>query len=233
MFNKTADLYDQIYSFKDYEKESLEITDLIQSLKPNCQSILDLGCGTAEHHKYLKQDFQIDGLDINKDFILVAQQKNPEGAFHFADMTDFELGKTYDAIICLFSSIGYVKTIDRLASTLQCIRRHLNPGGLVIIEPWLTPETWYDGKLHMLTYNTDDIKICRMNQSQTRGILSIIHFHYLVGTSDTGVSHFEEIHELALFTKQEMIDAFQQAGFKVRYDAQGITGRGIYSAFLS
>jgi hypothetical protein len=36
-------------------------------------------------------------------------------------------------VACLFSSMGYVRTnLDR---TLACIARHLNPGGLVLIEP--------------------------------------------------------------------------------------------------
>ena len=30
-------------------------------------------------------------------------------------MTAFDLGKTFDLVTCLFSSIGYVKTLENLA----------------------------------------------------------------------------------------------------------------------
>ena len=80
----------------------------------------------------------------------------------------------------------------------------------------------------MLTYDRDDIKICRMNLSETNGRLSIVNFHYLLGTPDNGVRHFEERHEFALFSQDEMREAFEEAGFEVSYDEKGLIGRGMY-----
>ncbi|MBL7792784.1 MAG: class I SAM-dependent methyltransferase [Saprospiraceae bacterium] len=228
MFTESAAFYDLVYSFKDYQKEAEEITAIIKAKKPDCKTILDIGCGTAEHHKYLKNAFQIDGLDINGDFIQSAKAKNQSGTYHLADMTDFNLNKKYDIITCLFSSIGYVKTFENLTSALKCFNTHLHDNGLAIVEPWLTPDNWYKGKLHMLTYDKDDIKICRMNLSESEGNLSIINFHYLLGTLDKGVSHFEERHELALFSKEEMKNAFKAANFEVTHDEHGLIGRGMY-----
>ena len=228
MFTKSSDIYDLIYSFKDYKKESEQLINLIKLNNPDSKTILDICCGTAEHHKYLKSEFLIDGLDISREFINLAKVKNPAGTYHIADMTEFKLGKQYDTLICLFSSIGYVKTFDKLISTLKCFYQHLNNNGLVIVEPWLTPENWHKGKLHMLTYDKDNVKICRMNQSNTEGNLSIVNFHYLFGTPEKGVNHFEERHELALFTKEEMEKAFKEANLEVTFDELGITGRGLY-----
>lgn len=228
MFTESAYLYDLVYSFKDYKKESETIKNAIKSKKPDCQTILDVGCGTAEHHKYLSDDFVIDGLDLNEDFIKLAKIKNPNGSYHNSDMADFSLNKKYDVISCLFSSIGYVKTFDKLLSTLKCFKQHLNPDGLVIVEPWFTPDQWYVGKVHLLTHEKDDIKICRMNRSEAIGNLSIINFHYLLGTTENGVRHFEERHELAMFTKDEMKKAFEENNFEVIYDEYGLIGRGMY-----
>ena len=81
----------------------------------------------------------------------------------------------------------------------------------------------------MLTADTPDGKVCRMNLSAKKGSLSIIDFHYLVG-SKSGIIHFTERHELGLFTVEEMKNAFKQVGLKVKYDPEGLTGRGLYIA---
>jgi hypothetical protein len=52
-------------------------------------------------------------------------------------------------------------------------------------------------------------------------------FHYLVGTVK-GVEHFTELHEFALFTDDEVRDAFASADIEVSYDATGLMGRGLY-----
>ena len=50
MFAQTADLYDAIYSFKDYNREADQIHALIQQHKtaPD-DGLLDIACGTGKH----------------------------------------------------------------------------------------------------------------------------------------------------------------------------------------
>ncbi len=230
MFSETAHWYDAIYSFKNYRQESEDLINLLKMENPTAMSLLDVACGTAEHDKYLSRIYDVNGLDINADFIEIASQKNPKGQYFIADMTNFRFSQKFDIIICLFSSIGYVKTLDSLIKTLQCFKRHLAAGGIAVVEPWFTPEQWItDGTVHMFTGETAEGKICRMNKSERRGSLSIIDFHYLVGTNN-GIRHFTERNELGLFSIEEMKKAFKNAGLNVKYDKKGFTGRGIYIA---
>ena len=233
MFTESAELYDQIYSFKDYETESRAIASEILSRRPDCRTILDVGCGTGEHHRYLAGQFQIDGLDLDASLIDLARSKNQAGEYYVADMADFSLGRKYDAVICLFSSIAYVKTPASLAAATACFREHLNSGGIAMVEPWMTPDNWHDGRLHSLNVNRDDLKVCRMNVSASDGRVSILDFHYLIGTPDSGVRYLTERHELGLFTVDEMKNAFEQNGFDVTYDPEGLTGRGMYFGIAS
>lgn len=232
MFAESSELYDLIYSFKDYAKESKEIYEMVRKYKPRANEVLDIGCGTGEHHKYLKDVYSLTGLDINPNFIEMARQKVPNAAYEVGDMRAFDLGKKFEVILCLFSSIAYIQNYEELISTLKTFRSHLQADGLLIIEPWISPENWYEGKLHMLTYENDDVKICRMNQSGREGEHSIINFHYLIGTEEEGVRHFEERHELLLLTVEQMKAAFVEAGFIVDHDPRGLIGRGMYFAQL-
>ncbi len=228
MFTNSSDIYDLVYSFKDYEKESADIIQVIKSARPECKSILDIGCGTSEHHKYLSNHFFIDGIDLNEEFIVTSKQKNPSGHYSIENMKQFELNKQYDAIICLFSSIGYLQTIDEIISALKCFNKHLKPNGLLIVEPWFSKDNWHKGKINMVASDKEDIKICRMNRSYLSGNFSILNFHYLVGTMDKGVQHFQEEHKLRLTSKEEMFNAFKLADFDVTFDEKGLIGRGMY-----
>ena len=229
MFTHSAHLYDIIYSFKDYEGEADAIREFIYEHHPHAKSILDIACGTGSHHIFLKDHFAIEGLDLDANLLKMAKEKNQKLSYHHANMKDFSLGKTFDVITCLFSSIGYLRSVEEIIECLRGFSKHLNKDGLIIIEPWITPENWYAGSLHMLTHEIEGMKVCRMNQSATKGNFSFMHMHYLVGTEE-GVQHFEEDHEMLLLPQKDMMKAFRTADLKVAYRSEGLTGRGIYLA---
>jgi ubiquinone/menaquinone biosynthesis C-methylase UbiE len=230
MFTRSAELYDLIYSFKDYKGEASKIRDLIRSEHPQARTILDVACGTGEHARLLADDFSVDGIDLDSNLVTIARGKGPSGQFFVGNMCSFELQEKYDVVQCLFSSIGYLTKPEDVVSALRCFAKHLNPGGVIIVEPWLTPECYTAGIPHMAPpIDRPDIKIARMNVSEREGNLSRLRFHYLLARSQ-GVEYFQEDHELALYSVQEMLRFFREAGLKATHDPEGIFGRGMYIA---
>lgn len=224
----TSELYDLVYSFKNYEKESNEITAALKELAPNCKAILDVGCGTAEHHKYLVNTYNMAGIDIKAEYIETASKKNPTGQYFVEDMVNFDLNQTYDVILCLFSAIGYAKTYESLVSALKCFHQHLKDDGVLIVEPWITKEKIIGGKVDIRTFENETYKICRMNDLIVEGTVSTLNFHFLVGKQNEEVAYIKEVHELGLYSVEEMKQAFHDAGFKVEYEKNGLIGRGLY-----
>ncbi len=105
MFSKSAALYDRIYgSFKDYSSECRSIHSLIQNEHRNAQTLLDVACGTGEHARILRNQYEydVDGIDLDDDLISIAISKNPFGTFHRCDMIDFDLGKNL-MWLCVYS----------------------------------------------------------------------------------------------------------------------------------
>ena len=229
MFSKTARYYDKIYAFKDYHAETQYLMAVIhQNLRSGGNRLLDVACGTGCHIEHLKQHFpDVEGLDISEDLLELARQRNPDVLFHRADMIHFALGRQFDAVTCLFSSIGYVRTIENLGRAIDCMAQHVRPGGVVLVEPWFTPDTWCPGTVHAQFIDEPDLKIARVNTSFSKGQLSYFDLHYLIGTPE-GTVHFAERHELGLFAQNEMEAAFRAAGLEVSYDKEGLTGRGLY-----
>jgi SAM-dependent methyltransferase len=227
MFVESAELYDAIYHFKDYPRECQRLHAIISKAVPDARTILDVACGTGEHAKFLKEHHAIDGVDINQNYLLAARLKNPSGTYSCADMTELDLGRTYDVVTCLFSAIGNVKTIERLESAVDHMARHVKPGGVLIVEPWFSPDQWNPGQVFIHGGEMPDGKVCRMSLSRREGHLSVLDFHYLHGTRQ-GIIAYSERLELGLFTRTEMTQAFVAAGMDVTYDPDGLMGRGLY-----
>jgi len=228
VFTRSARFYDALYAWKDYAGEAKKLHELIQRHK-RCpgNTLLDVACGTGKHLVHLREHYEVEGLDLDADMLAIARQRLPDVTFHHADMADFDLGRLFDVIVCLFSSIGYVKTVARLERALRCMARHLSPGGLVIIEPWFTPEAYHPGTIHATFVDEPDLKIARINVSEQQDRISVLDFHYLVGTP-ARVEYFTEHHELGLFTQEEYLTAFRTAGLEAFHDPEGLTGRGLY-----
>ena len=198
-----------------------------QYKKSEGTSFLDLACGTGNHIGCLQEKFKMEGLDNSEEMIEIAQKKFPDLRFHLADMVDFEIGHSFDVIACLFSAIGYVVTFPRLIQTLKTIDKHLQPGGMTIIEPWFGPGVLDVGKVHAVFVDEPELKIARMNINRVEENISYLDFHYLVATPK-GIEYFSETHILGIFTDDEYNQAFRYAGLEVFHDPEGLDGRGLY-----
>jgi dihydrofolate reductase len=75
-------------------------------IQQDSRSILDVACGTGLHAVNLSEWFEVDGIDINREFIDIASDRNKEGTFECHDMTNFGLNKQYDVVMCLFMFKG-------------------------------------------------------------------------------------------------------------------------------
>lgn len=227
MFTRTAQYYDKIYSHKNYRAETQRLAAIIdEHLRSEGSRLLDVACGTGRHIEHLKERFDVEGLDICEELLEIARQHNPEVTFHCGDMTAFNLGRQFDIVTCLFSSIGYVKTLESLRQAVSCMTRHVVPGGALVIEPWFTPDAWNAPSVHAVFINEAELKIARVNTSFVDGRLSYFDLHYLIGTAG-GTEHIVERHELGLFETEEMCAVLAWAGLDVVYDAEGLTGRGL------
>ena len=230
MWGELAPYYDYIYEQKNYEQEAAQLHKAIQENKKTSDNkLLDVACGTANHWPYLQEHYTLTGLDLNKEMLKIARTKFPNATFHEEDMTSFELGAEFDVITCLFSSIGYVKTYENLQKTIQCFSNHLKPGGVMIIEPFFTNETYNAGNPHATFVNKPDVKIARMSVPEQEKNVAIMNFHFLLATKD-GVKHFTDKHELGLFEVDEFLKILHETGLKTEFRENAIQGKGQYIA---
>jgi SAM-dependent methyltransferase len=232
MYSESAALYDLIYTpIKDYSAEAGQVAGLLRRARPRCRTLLDIACGTAEHARLFGEihGFEVDGVDLDPALVAIARAKCPHGRFAVADMADFHLGRAYDVVVSLFGSIGYVVTLPRLREALACLRDHLVPGGVAVVEPFLTPDAFRPGTAGAHTIESGALRVTRAHRSERDGQRCRLYFEYMIEGPD-GTRQSTEVHELGLFTVDEMLAAFSAAGLAVTYDPNGPIGRGVYVA---
>ena len=231
MFTASAEFYDAIYAFKDYGAESAQVAALVRVLSPHARTVLDVGCGTGEHVRRLATEhgFEADGLDLDPVLLSIARVKHPGGRFFEADMSEFSLGRHYDVILSLFSSIGYLVTLDRVARALRCFRQHLAPGGVVLVEPWFAPGVLEADRVASHSATVNGARVERTSRTEVTGRVSRLHFAYRI-ESASGTQQVQEVHELGLFTPEELGATFSQSGLVATFEASGLSERGLWTA---
>jgi SAM-dependent methyltransferase len=230
VFEHTAHLYDLIYEGrgKDYAGESAALDELIQQRKPGARALLDVACGTGAHLRHLRERYEVVGVDLDPAMVQEAGRHLGEDAVFQADMRSLRLDRTFDAVLCLFSSIGYVRDTDELDAAVASMAAHLNPGGVLVVDGWVRPGAWRDGIWGAIeTAEAEDVKVVRVSRSSRQGSLTRLEMHHLVATPE-GIEHLVDHHELTLFDPGSYELAFERAGLRIEVVAGPLEDRDRY-----
>ena len=110
------------------------IRRLIRRHKPRARTLLELACGTGAILKILAKSYDVAGLDLSPQMLLLARKKLPHVRFYRKDMVSFSLGKKFDVIICVFDSINHVLKFADWKKIFRNASRHLEEDGLFVFD---------------------------------------------------------------------------------------------------
>lgn len=228
MYDKSARIYDLLYvgsGIKDYPAEAAELHRIIQEACPNAQTLLDVACGTGAHLVELRHWYAPEGVDLSPAMLAVARQRLPGVPLHEADMRTLDLGRSFDAVVCLFSSIGYMTDPSEMRSAIARLAAHVAPGGVLILDGWIRPGEWHDGYRPEPDIAQDrEMIVVRLAFSRREGRITDLAMHHLVQT-DAGIEYFSESHRLALTSTEDYVSAVKQAGLTARVIPDYMPGR--------
>jgi len=138
-FDRIAEYYDALHEDVDYAAECRLLERVFSRFLPRRPaSILDLGCGTGNHALALAWiGYPATGLDASAGMISVARKKAGERAniaFLPGDMRHFDIGRRFDAAICMDGAFTHLLTERDLLAHLKTVRHHLTPDGAYVFE---------------------------------------------------------------------------------------------------
>ena len=220
MYDKSARIYDLLYvgsGIKDYPAEAAELHRIIQDASPAAQTLLDVACGTGAHLVEMQRWYAVEGVDLSPAMLAVAQTRLPGIPLREGDMRTLDLRKTFDAVTCLFSSIGYMTDPTELRAAIARLAAHVAPGGVLIIDGWVRPGQWRDNfRPDSPDVASDDqVTVVRLSYSRRDGSITELEMHHLVQT-DAGIDYFMEPHRLRLTETDEYVSAVTEAGLEAR-----------------
>ncbi len=230
LHNALAKYYDRVYSYRNYLDEAVRIQNLTMKYSESGgNTLLDVACGTGLHLKHLKSDFSCMGVDLSRPILKIARKNAEEVTFKEADMKNLNLGKQFDVITCLLSSIGYVMTHSNLEKTIRNFSRHLKKGGLALIEPSHANSAYVTGEPRITTYDGKDAKIARINVTKIRQATALLNMHILIAEKGQEAKYFNDTHKLGLFGINKTLKVMQDAGLKSKYLKNGLMpGRELF-----
>lgn len=228
-YEKSALAYDLIQASRgrDYLAQAATLTDLIRQRQPDAATLLDVACGTGLHLLHLHTAFDVAGVDLSPAMVERARQVVPDVPIEVADMRTFALDRKFDAITCLFSSIGYLLSVDDLDIAVANMAAHLNPSGVLVVEPWIHPDAWRIPYRVAEATNAAGVAVTRVSVNGREGNISAFDLYWTIADND-GVDQFVESHRMGLFTVDEYRHAFIAADLTVDHDPAGLIGRGLF-----
>ena len=179
-------LYDSFIA--DYYDESPVVSKRLQDVafyrdaaRDLGDPILELGCGTGRITMELAEaGKRITGLDLSERMLERAVRKRAalrveaRERVHLVqgDMARFDLGESFRLVIIPFRPFQHLLEVRQQVDCLNCVRKHLAPGGRLILDVFQTDAERMHDPMHMrevlLTeYKTGDSRQVRISERVT------------------------------------------------------------------
>ncbi|GEB49288.1 class I SAM-dependent DNA methyltransferase [Streptomyces cacaoi] len=125
---------------------------------------LELAVGTGRVAVPLAaQGVELDGLDASPEIVEVMRTKPGGEAIDvtIGDIADFRLDRDYSLIFLLLNSLYALQTQQEQISCFESAARHLEPGGLFVVETFVPDPTRFrfQGRAHVYDVDLDHVRI--------------------------------------------------------------------------
>lgn len=229
IFSDYSEYYDLLYEDKPYRAEAEYIAGLIARFSSRAASperILDLACGTGRHCLELAAlGYSVEGSDASAGMIhraerVAGEQGAPVRFYNHSFQESQRIGKTYDVVVSLFSSIGYLTTHRELVTSLHNIHSLLAPQGLFIFDYWNGNAVIKDyAPLKVLQKSTGNHELIRISRTSLdiEQQLAKIDFQFICLENGVKQHEFTEQHTVRYFFFKEIEAYLDICGFNLLY----------------
>lgn len=208
---------------EDYAEEAGIFTRTILAHLPEARTMLELGSGSGNNASHLKHHFDLTLVDLSSEMLSISELLNPGIPHIQGDMRYVALGRTFD-VVFIHDAIMYLTSEDDLLLAMRNAFTHTRPGGLVLIMPDCTRETFRAGTDHgghdgsdgfLARYPERSLRYLEWTYDPDPADTSyIVDFAYLLREAPDRVQCIYDRHVMGLFDRQTWLRLLNQAGFR-------------------
>lgn len=214
-----ARYYDIVYGDKPYRKEATFVDSLLRELGIARGRVLDVACGTGRHAaEFARLGWNVTGVDLSDSLLEHARLNAPSAQFFRQDMRSLDVpGRPFDAVTCLFDSIGYPLDDEGVEATLRLARHHLRSDGALVVEFLHAPALLSNASpVRVRSFELSDegdelVRISRTRLDERRRRIEV-EFDLLELRVDGTYDRWREIQANRFFFPSEMRAFLEQAG---------------------
>lgn len=126
---------------EEYAEEAAYAARVLASAARPVREVLELGSGGGNNASHLKASFAMTLVDRSPAMLEVSKRLNPECRHAAGDMRDVRLGETFDAVF-VHDAVMYLTREHDLRAAMDTAFAHCRPGGVVVVVPDCTAETF-------------------------------------------------------------------------------------------
>lgn len=175
--------------------------------------VLELGAGAGHLASHL-DDAALVLTDVSPRMLSLAQALLPEARCVVGDMRSLRLGEVFDAVIA-HDAVCYLRTEADLRAMAETAWVHLRPGGVLVVAPDATTETFEPGTTCGGSDAGDEgvryLEWTWQREGQADGYVVEYVVVHKRGDDLPSVEH--DRHEEGLFSRAQWLDALASAGF--------------------
>jgi SAM-dependent methyltransferase len=235
MYDDLAELWPLVSAPEDYAEEAAEHVRLVTAaaLRP-VRTMLELGSGGGNNASHHKAHWALTLVEPAPGMRAVSERLNPECEHLAGDMRSVRLGRTFDAVF-VHDAICYMATEADLRAAIETVAVHLAPGGVALLCPDATIETFTPGAS---AHGNDDpsgsgrgVRMLEWSLP-ARGPVFEVHYAILIREPDGQVRSVHDVHREGVFPRATWLRLLAEAGLGPRLETRVIEGEA-HDAFVA
>ncbi|MBB6429314.1 class I SAM-dependent methyltransferase [Algisphaera agarilytica] len=229
LYDDLAWLWPHLSPPEHYVTEAARLNELIaKRLGPGPKRILELGAGGGHTLVHLAQQaggqHDCAAVDLSEPMLDNCRALIPGIEAVAGDMRDVRLGRTFDVVL-IHDAIDYLLTPGDVMKTLATVNEHLVAGGLAVIAPTYTHETFVDGEVADDGTTTDSAELTYFtyvhDPDPADDTFEMILLYLIRDQTTRQVETVEDRHAMGLFQHGVWLQMIEDAGLRAEYVEQG------------
>ncbi|GAB4051712.1 class I SAM-dependent methyltransferase [Catellatospora paridis] len=199
----------------DYAEETAFAAQLLRSASIPVREVLELGSGGGHNAVHLREHFTMTLSDLSAEMLDMSRRLNPDCAHHVGDMRTLRLGRAFDAVF-LHDAVSYMTTEDDLRQAIATAYAHCRPGGVAVLLPDETAQTYEPGADHGGVDGPDGRGVRFLEWSwdpDPADSWTLTEYAFLLREADGSVRTAHETHRTGVFAREVWRKLLTEAGF--------------------